>query len=267
MTTRGQVRDSAQPSAPAEVTAAGDTTLVVTLGTALDRATSRRVLHLAERIKSSHSPGIVELVPAAASLTVHVDPDVADLEAITKDLARWAATNSVDGSPAVEPLLRRWSIPVCYDPAVVPAGSHDLDQVASQTGLTRDEIIGRHAGTAYHVYMLGFMPGFPYMGDLDPALRLPRRSAPRTAVPAGSVAIAAAITAIYPAESPGGWHILGRTSARLFDAASDEPALLQPGDEVVFRAVSPVELEKLQRHATGGAHCVHGHSPATEAPP
>ncbi|HLB54334.1 MAG TPA: 5-oxoprolinase subunit PxpB, partial [Gemmatimonadales bacterium] len=121
-------------------------------------------------------------------------------------------------------------IPVRYD-------GPDLEEVSARTSLTREEVIRRHTAPEYLVYLLGFAPGFGYLGDLDPALILPRRSAPRTRVPAGSVAIAGAQTAVYPLETPGGWHLIGRTTLSLFDPRRDPPALLAPGDRVRFEAL------------------------------
>jgi KipI family sensor histidine kinase inhibitor len=113
----------------------------------------------------------------------------------------------------------------------------DLDFIASSTGLSVGEVVARHSGRSYTVDLLGFVPGFGYLGELDPALHLPRREQPRPRVAAGSVAIAAAQTAIYPLDTPGGWHIIGSTSTVMFDPARDAPALLAPGDTVQFERV------------------------------
>jgi KipI family sensor histidine kinase inhibitor len=137
--------------------------------------------------------------------------------------------------------VRIWHIPVCYDAAVAP----DLPAVAAAAGLSVEEAAALHASRGYTVYLMGFSPGFPYLGDLDPRLVLPRRPDPRPRVPAGSVAIATTHTAIYPQDTPGGWHLVGRTPARLFDATGTPPALLAPGDEVRFVPVSLAEYERL----------------------
>ncbi len=236
-------------AATCNIAAAGDTTLVVTLGQTLDRAVSRRVLRLADQILSSRRPGVREVVPTAAALAVHFDPDVVTADELTRDLARWADAHPAAAGSATVTAPRQWSIPVCYEREV----ADDLDAVAAATGLGRDEVIGRHAAATYYVYMLGFLPGFPYMGDLDPRLVLPRRATPRTRVAAGAVAVAGAMTAIYPAESPGGWHILGRSPVRLFDPARASPSLLGAGDLVTFRPITLAELERLWRAPDGGA--------------
>jgi KipI family sensor histidine kinase inhibitor len=131
---------------------------------------------------------------------------------------------------AKTPTPRTHRIPVRYD-------GLDLDFIATSTGLSVDEVVARHSGRSYTVDLLGFVPGFGYLGELDPALHLPRRDQPRPRVTAGSVAIAAAQTAVYPLDTPGGWHIIGSTSTVMFDPARNPPALLAPGDTVQFERV------------------------------
>ena len=117
------------------------------------------------------------------------------------------------------------------------AGGEDLAVVAERTGLTTGEVVGLHSEREYHVYVIGFVPGFAYLGELHPSLVLPRRSEPRKRVPAGSVAVAEAQTGVYPFSTPGGWHLIGRTEVKMFDPASTDPALLRVGDRVVFDPV------------------------------
>jgi len=175
-------------------------------------------------------------VPTYRAVLVHYSPletSSADLVAQVMSLA-----DSRDAEPAP---ARLWRIPACYDPTLAP----DLDDVAARTGLSTSEVVALHTGARYHVYMLGFLPGYPYMGDLCPALRLPRREDPRVKVPPGSVAIATEMTAVYTYRSPGGWHLIGRTPVPLFDVAARPPAVLQPGDQVTFEAVSRAEHDRL----------------------
>lgn len=226
------------PAAVARIAPAGDCALVVTLGETMDRAVSRRVLALGERVMAEGGEGVIEVVPGLAALTVHFDPDVRDIGDLSARLT--ALVSEVTGAAAPQ-LAKRWTIPVCYDPAL----ALDLSEVSARCGLDPDEVVRRHAGHGYHVYMLGFLPGFPYMGDLDAALRLPRRANPRIAVPAGAVAIAGAMTAIYPAESPGGWHVIGRTPVPLFEVAAVPPSVLAPGDQVRFQAVGRDAYERI----------------------
>lgn len=168
-------------------------------------------------------PGLVETIPTLRSLLVIFDP-LAISQAEMEDRIRGLAVTA--GEVARED-GRLWRIPVRYD-------GPDLDDVARICGLSSDQVVALHSRTIYRVRMLGFMPGFAYMGDLPPGLRLPRRAEPRLKVPAGSVAMADDMTAIYPWESPGGWHLLGRTDMVLFDQERDPPALLATGDRVEF---------------------------------
>ena len=221
----------------------GDTALAVEFGERIDRATSERVLALHDRLARAVLAGVVELLPTFRSLMVHYDP----VRTSHAELAR-AIAPLLDGLERVHPAARRWTIPVCYDAAF----ALDLGEVAARTGLSPAEVIEQHAGATYHVYMIGFLPGYPYMGDVPARLALPRRENPRTAVPAGSVAIATTMTAVYTLESPGGWHIIGRTPAPLWDRRRDPPAVLAPGDKVRFAPIDRPEFERLVARAAAG---------------
>ena len=225
----------------------GDTAIVIEFGTAIDRAVSEAVLRLAARIRAAGIAGILELVPTFRSLMVHYDPlriSGADLIDTIQALP--------DGAAALAQRRRLWHVPVCYEGELAP----DLDSVAAATGLTPAEVVALHSGTQYHVYMIGFLPGFPYMGDLPEKLMLPRRTDPRVRLPAGSVAIAMAMTAIYPLQSPGGWHLLGTTPIRLFDLAWPEPALFAPGDAVRFSPIDRATFDKVQAAVERGDYAV-----------
>jgi KipI family sensor histidine kinase inhibitor len=222
----------------------GDTALAVEFGERIDRATSERVLALHDRLARARLPGVVELLPTFRSLMVHYDP----AQTSHAELAR-AIGPLLDRLEGVRPAARRWTIPVCYDPDF----ALDLEEVATRTSLTPAEVIEHHSSTLYHVYMIGFLPGYPYMGDLPARLALPRRENPRTQVPAGSVAIATTMTAVYTLASPGGWHILGRTPAPLWSKRRDPPAVLAPGDKVRFAPIDRDEFERLAGLAESGA--------------
>ncbi len=216
---------------------AADSALVIEFGAVIDRGISDRVLALAETLDNAGLPGATEIVATFRSLCVNYDSLVttgADLEA--------AITELVKGSSASSKARRLWDIPVCYDLSHAP----DIDDVAKRVGLTTAEVTALHAGTQYHVYMIGFVPGYPYMGDLPAKLRLPRRLDPRTRVPPGSLAIATSMTAVYPYESPGGWHLIGTSPVRFFDPESKKGALLEPGDAVKFRAVTESEFSRIK---------------------
>jgi inhibitor of KinA len=226
---------------------AGDRALVVEFGDTVDRALSNEVLRLAEIIDTSAIAGVVETVPTFRSLLVHYDPLLtkrADLEKTVLLL--------LDRPPEPRHTGRLWRIPVCAEGELAP----DLAEVARLTGLTKDEIVARHSSVRYHVYMLGFLPGFPYLGDLPAELALPRRADPRLRVPAGSVAIATSLSAIYPHESPGGWHLIGTTPIRLFDVAQPRPALLAAGDAVEFEPIDGAAFAAIRRLVERGDHLI-----------
>jgi KipI family sensor histidine kinase inhibitor len=221
----------------------GDTALAVELGDAVNRHVNALVLALAERLAAAAIAGVVEAVPTFRSLTIHYDP----LAVSHKELkARLAPLLS--GLRAAEDSGRRWRIPVCYDESFAP----DLAEVAERTGLSAARVVEAHSSVAYHIYMMGFLPGHPYLGDLPAALALPRRRTPRTSVPPGSVAIATTLSAIYPLESPGGWHLVGRTPALLWDIRRERPALLAAGDRVRFVPISRGEHDALASRAAAG---------------
>lgn len=227
---------------------AGDAAFTIEFGDAIDPLLLAQVNALdaaiAQRRAAGELAGVIETVPTFRSLTVLYDPLLtgrASLQAALAPLLAAGAAKAPGGG-------RRWRLPVCY------GGDHgaDLDACAAALGMDRETLIGLHEASEYRVYMMGFMPGFPFMGDLPEALRLPRRSEPRLRVPAGSVAMATALTAIYPWESPGGWHLLGRCPLRLFDARRSPPALLAPGDRVRFVAVSATEYDCLDAAQRAG---------------
>lgn len=188
-----------------------------------DLACQRRIWWLAQTLTGA--AGLIDVVPGMNNLTLIFDPDADDGEAWLERLHRgWAAAQEA------EPRLRRVDVPVRY------GGRHgpDLAAVAAHAGLSEEDVAAAHAAADYVVYFLGFQPGFAYMGGLPERLATPRRAEPRLAVPAGSVGIGGGQTGIYPATSPGGWQIIGRTSLKLFDPRRAEPSLLLPGDSVRF---------------------------------
>jgi inhibitor of KinA len=227
--------------------AAGDRALVVEFGDRIDRALSAEVLRLNASLRSSGLVGIVETVPTFRSLMVHYDPLVTTRANLERGIA-----SLLDRQPGSRSTGTLWRVPVCYDGEFAP----DLAEVAHLTGLSPGEVIALHSGTRYHVYMLGFLPGFPYMGDLPARLALPRRADPRVRVPAGSIAIATTLTAIYPYESPGGWHLIGATPIRLFDPERAQPAFFAPGDAVQCEPVDPLAFASIKKAVGGGSYHV-----------
>jgi KipI family sensor histidine kinase inhibitor len=211
---------------------AGDAALCVVLGQDIDPLVAARVRALEHALRQSPFPGFLEAVPSYRSLLVLFDG-----ARLTSAEASAALEARIASPLPAPPEPRLHEVPVVYGGEYGP----DLESVAAACGLRPSEVIALHAGIAYTAFMLGFAPGFAYLGLLDPRLERPRRRTPRTAVPAGSVAIAGRQTGIYPARSAGGWHLLGRTGLRLFDPDRDPPALVQPGDRVLFRPVAALE--------------------------
>jgi len=198
----------------------GDTALLAELGNRLDTAINTRAIALASALKKRRD--VRQAVAGVASVTVRFDPDLITHEALGAAIRRLATRR-----PPLEEPGRLHRIPVVYD-------GPDLDEVASRTGLTAQQVAALHGLPIYRVFLVGFVPGWAYLGPLPDELVLPRRSVPRTQVPAGSVAIAGRQTGIYPLATPGGWHLIGRTSVRLFLPDSDPPSLFRAGDRVKF---------------------------------
>lgn len=204
----------------------GDAALQIRLSEAStpEDAVNERVLALAARLRAAALP-IVDVVPAYASVTLHLAPG-ASMSVLLAQLPAWLAERAAE--PTGEGRLVE--VPVRYGGVDGP----ELSALAGTLGLTPAEVVARHVAPIYRVAMLGFRPGFPYLLGLDPSLAAPRLASPRTRVPAGSVGIAGLQTGIYPDDAPGGWQLIGRTRLRLFDPARAEPALLAPGDRLRF---------------------------------
>ena len=226
----------------------GDTAWTVEFGNAIDPQLHGRVLGMLDALdqagRKGDWAGVLDIVPTYRSLTVHYDPSQGDGVRLGQALLALAQT-----AQAVRREGRRWSIPVCFDADLAP----DLDDLAQTKGMTREAVIEVMTGTTFQVYMIGFMPGFPYMGGLPKALEMPRLASPRKAVPARSLAVAGAMCAVYPWESPGGWRLLGRTPVSMFSARDEaSPSLLAAGDRVSWRAVDRAEFERLETAARHG---------------
>lgn len=222
---------------------AGDAALVVEFGNSVDPAINHRVMRLGEAARAAGLPGLVDLVPTLRSLMVHYDPTVTTRRAVEERLRELMTDTG-----GVRLAGRLWEFPVLYGGEVGP----DLEDVAKRTGLTPERVVELHAGTEYEAFMMGFMPGLAYLGIIPPELELPRRSEPRVRVPMGSVAIATNLTNVYSLESPGGWHLLGRTPVALFHLHRDPPVLLAAGDRVRFKPVGREAYEELQARMQAG---------------
>lgn len=254
----------------------GDSAITIDLGNCIEEQHNIRALALHDWLRAHRFPGMLDIIVAYSSVSVFYDPAVIradhpedpggafarvrDLLVHACEAVEGAVANegreTVEGAVAIEgreagadgpglpvaaPHGRLFRIPVCYQAEYAP----DLDWVTHRTGLSREEVIGIHCAITYRVYMIGFLPGFCYMGRVDPRLELPRKQRPVTVV-AGGVGIAGMQTGIYPLNSPGGWQIIGRTPVQLFDPQADPPVRLQSGDQVQFYPVSAVEFGQLR---------------------
>ncbi|MGE8281435.1 MAG: 5-oxoprolinase subunit PxpB [Stenotrophomonas sp.] len=215
----------------------GEDGILLRLGSGIEAQINPRVHELADRIAALRPEYLRDIVPAYASLGLFVDLEHRQVcgrsptEVLAPLLAQLGNTSTPHAGRSPPPVIE---IAVCYCADCAP----DLAEVAAHTCMDHDEVIERHSGALYTVAMIGFAPGFPYLLGLDPALAMPRKASPRTLVPAGSVAIGGNQTGIYPSQSPGGWQLIGRTSARLFDPRRAAPTLLQPGQQLRFVPVS-----------------------------
>ena len=215
------------------ITPLGDSAVRLEIDTGIVQMLTDTLATEAHSIERSQIPGVTDVVTSYESITVHYDPlriGYSDLK--SQLLSRGRIGEKVGGDPGTRIMvpggvIKTYNIPVTYD-------GEDLEEVATRTGLTTKEVIAIHSSTTYRVLVIGFVPGFAYLGQLDPRLVLPRRESPRKRVPPGSVAIAEAQTGIYPSATPGGWHLIGTTAAKLFDPAEERPAKFAVGDRVQF---------------------------------
>jgi KipI family sensor histidine kinase inhibitor len=217
----------------------GDRGLLLEFGDEISRGISEKVRRMTLAIRAEAMEGIVETVPTYRSLLLLYNPMILSVEDLKKRLSR--IEEGLQQIRLPEPRLTR--IPVVYGGVYGP----DLEEVARYHQISPEEVMQLHCSKPYLIYMIGFMPGFPYMGELPEALVTPRLKTPRLSVPKGSVAIAQRQTGIYSIRSPGGWQVLGRTPVELFDPEKDPPALLQMGDFVQFHPISEKEFNEWRR--------------------
>ncbi|WP_164729975.1 5-oxoprolinase subunit PxpB [Rhodomicrobium lacus] len=228
----------------------GESAVLVEFDVGYSKSISLAILQISQRLHGSHLEGYVESIPAASSLTISYDPLVLSRESLVAAIESACAM-----PPGTSAGGRLWTIPCVYGGASGP----DLGDVAREAGVSEAEAAVLHASQTYVVSMLGFLPGFAYLVELPERLRLPRRATPRPRVPAGSIAIASGMTAIYPLESPGGWHLIGWTPVPMWDVSRQEEPLFAPGDRVRFEAVDAQQAEALR------ARVAEGWVPAPEA--
>jgi inhibitor of KinA len=227
----------------------GDCALLIQVGADASEQTAQRVHAVVQHLLADPLVGVRDVVGAVCTVALHYDPLRIDpmpeaetaFDALAQQvMRRLSAFDPVAAAPAAE-----HKIPVCYGGEF----GEDLEVVARAHGLTEAEVIALHTGPLYRVQMLGFAPGFAYLAGLDVRIAMPRKATPRTRVPAGSVGIGGELTAVYPLDLPGGWHLIGRSPVRLFDPASERPSLLVAGDRVRFEPIRTQEYGRLEREA------------------
>ena len=224
----------------------GDAALTVEFGNEIDPTLNGKVIAFAETVRAQTWEGVLDVVPTYRSVTIHVDPLCLDLNTLTDRLLQLPPTVSHHSTSSGT----HRTIPVLYGGEWGP----DLEDVAAFAKMSVAEVIRLHASVLYRVYMLGFSPGFPYLGPVPEPLTMPRLATPRTTVPAGSVGIAGKQTGIYPTSTPGGWRLIGRTPVALYRPNGSKPFLLNPGDVVRFEPIGPQEFDRLRREDHDDAH-------------
>jgi inhibitor of KinA len=233
-----------------QITPLGDNALVLEVGTVIDESTHRKVQAACRALAAAPLASVSELVPAYTTVTIFYDPAAAvqagapamGIADWLGDLVRERLKNPPKTDKAKPSLVE---IPVCYEGEFGP----DLTRVAAQAKLSVEEVIKRHSKAEYLVHLIGFAPGFPYLGGLPKELHTPRHSKPRMTVPPGSVGIGGEQTGIYPLSTPGGWNLIGRTPLRLFRPELNPPVLLTAGDRVKFRPITALEFSRLEGKA------------------
>jgi inhibitor of KinA len=232
-----------KPSLPYSIFSLGDSALTIDFGNVIDKDINNYVLDLFHHLKRKNIPGVLDVVPAYSSLSIHYQVPIIR-QSVTEKTAFEFLKKAIEKELEQDFLQqkrqqRKIGIPVCYSGSFAP----DIEAIAIEKNISIEKLVQLHKDQLYSIYMIGFLPGFPYMGEVNDAIAVPRKKEPRANVPAGSVGIAGKQTGIYPIDSPGGWQIIGRTPLKIFDKEKSDPVLLQPGDEIQFYSITEDEFE------------------------
>ena len=230
---------------------AGDAGLIIEFGTEISADLSRKVYRLFRKLQGgAASAESLTCIPAFCTLLLQFDPLQTDVLEVERDILK--LIEEPEQRSSNDPNI--WNIPVCYHPSLAP----DLEHAANSAGLSIQDYQSHHSRLVYTVYMLGGLPGFPYMGNVPARLHLPRLTTPRLRVEPGSVAVARNLTAIYPAATPGGWNLVGMTPVPIFDLRHNAPALISPGDDVQFMPIGLEEFDSMRASVAAGTFDLSG---------
>ena len=226
----------------------GDSSVLIVFGDTISAETNQRITATVKLIKEQRIEGIVDMIPAFVSLLINYNPLVISYDSLHRRLEKILKMET----HAEESARRVWEIPVCYGGKYGP----DLDSIAAHAHLSPEEVIALHTSRDYLIYMLGFLPGFCYLGGLDERIHTPRLSTPRLRIPAGSVGIGGSQTGIYPMDSPGGWQLMGMTPVKTYDPGRDVPILVQAGEYIRFVRIDEAEFQDISRRIAEGTYQV-----------
>ncbi len=231
-----------------KILTAGDSSLLLQFGNAIDPEINARIAATVQLMKEQHIEGVVDLIPAFCSLLINYDPRVILYGEMRRRMEKILSVEIAAGARK----KKIYEIPVCYGGELGP----DLATIAGHAGLTEQEVIDIHSSSDYLIYMLGFLPGFTYLGGLDERIHTPRLANPRIRIPAGSVGIGGSQTGIYPMDSPGGWQLMGMTPVKTYDPEREIPILVEAGDYIRFVPIDRDEYERIQSEVAQGTYQV-----------
>ena len=231
-----------------KIMTAGDSSILIQFGNSIDPDINARIAATVQLMKEQHIEGVVDIIPAFCSLLINYDPRVISYDEMKTRMEKILSIEIAAGARK----KKVYEIPVCYGGEFGP----DLPTIAEHAGLSEQEVIDIHSSTDYLIYMLGFLPGFTYLGGLDERIHTPRLANPRIRIPAGSVGIGGSQTGIYPMDSPGGWQLMGMTPVKTYDPDREVPILVEAGDYIRFVPVDRAEYDRIREEVEQGTYTV-----------